>query len=200
MRYSLYRHSDFHNRNGGFVHVFVAQLRPSSAHQQRRPSLFAQRPASVEPAQEYAGEFQTAVITNDINAIALARDKAEDFHDIALDIAPLDGKKAISQTIVSQFDEYFKLAEGSASAMLESNTGAAPAQLEQMIVALKKIETTLQQEYRTAVGLFSKSLDESRAVTQQILWINLASIFCCNRPGLHFPTVDFLDHEKFGTS
>lgn len=121
--------------------------------------------------------FQTAIITDDINAISLARDKAGHFHEVALNIAALDGKKAISQIILTQFDEYFRLAESSASAMLESDTGATPAQLEHMIRALKKIETTLQQEYRTAVDMFSKTLSDGRAVTQQILWINLASIF-----------------------
>lgn len=105
--------------------------------------------------------FQTAVITDDINAISLARDKAREFYEIALNIAALDGKKAISQIILTQFDEYFRLAESSASAMLDSDTGAAPAQLEHMIAALKKIETTLQQEYRTAVDMFSKNLSDS---------------------------------------
>ena len=88
----------------------------------------------------------------------------------------LEGKKTISGTLLNQFDDYFASAENSATMMLGIKTGDATPELERMIVALKKLENTLQQEDRGATQSFGKGLDDSRSNVREMLWINLASI------------------------
>lgn len=120
--------------------------------------------------------LQNAVVINDSNAITLARQKAQDFRKTGLEISMLEGKKTISGTLLNQFNDYFTSAENSATLMLGIKTGDATPELERMIVALKKLENTLQQEALGANQSFGKGLDDSRSNVREMLWINLASI------------------------
>ncbi len=120
--------------------------------------------------------FQNAIIINDRNAIDLARQKAEDFHKIGREIAMLDGKQAISHRMLTQFDAYFVPAVNAASIMMGIKTGDAIPDLERMLIALNKLEDTLQQENLVAVRIFGESLDNSRNNVSRMLWVNLASV------------------------
>lgn len=120
--------------------------------------------------------LQNAIVINDSNAIALAGQKAQDFRKIVQEISMLEDKEIISGTLLKQFDDYFASAENSATIMLGIRPDDATPELERMIVALKKLESTLQQEYLGATQAFGKSLDDSSSNVRNMLWINLTSI------------------------
>jgi diguanylate cyclase (GGDEF)-like protein len=120
--------------------------------------------------------FQNAIIINDRNSIALAQQKARDFHEIGREIAMLDGKKAISHRMLTQFDAYFVPAENAASIMMGIKVGDAIPDLERMLIALNKLEDTLQQEHLVATRIFGESLDNGRSNVRRMLWVNLASV------------------------
>lgn len=86
-------------------------------------------------------DFQNAVVINDKNAITMTRRKAEHFRHIGSVIAKLNGKKAISQKMLMQFDDYFIPAVSAASIMLGIKTCDAIPELEWMISALNKLGT-----------------------------------------------------------
>ena len=113
--------------------------------------------------------FQNAIVINDSSAITLAQQKAEKFRQIGQEIASLDGKKAIAQSLRSQFDEYFAPAESATFMMLGIKPGDPMPELERMTVVLNKLTEALQHEELAAAQAFEKSLDKSRNIVQGML-------------------------------
>ena len=120
--------------------------------------------------------FQNAIVANDRNSITLAQQKALDFRKIAIEIAALDDKKAIAETILTQFDNYFSSAESAAAIKLRIKKGDARPDRVKMVASLHNLETILHQENISAYELFLTSLEESRNNVKELLWVNLAII------------------------
>jgi diguanylate cyclase (GGDEF)-like protein len=129
--------------------------------------------ASLKGIQE---NFQNAVVINDKNSISRAQLKALEFRKITAEIARLEGKKAISEIMLTNFEGYFASAEHAVTIMLDNKKGDVTPDLEKMIAALHRLEDTLKQENIAASVSFLNGLENSKTNVQEMLWINLANI------------------------
>ncbi|MDO8413244.1 MAG: EAL domain-containing protein [Gallionellaceae bacterium] len=120
--------------------------------------------------------FLDALDTNGGYGINRARHKAEDFRKAAEEIAILDGKKDISQEILTQFNNYFAAADSAASIMIGVKKGEVAPDLNRMIAALNKLKNTLKEENATANASFGESLELSKSNVQKMLLVSLISV------------------------
>ena len=116
-----------------------------------------------------------AIDVNGAVGIALARQKAKDFRSTTQKISAIEGKSAIAQKILEQFNDYFAAAESAASIMVGIKPGEVAADFDRMLVSLNKLALTLQEERRSATQSFTGGLESSRNNLQKMLWINLLS-------------------------
>lgn len=129
-------------------------------------------------SNDLKGIQESLVDAIDVNGgvgISLARQKASDFRKVGITIAALEGKAAISQKIVEQFNNYFAPAESAATIMMGAKQGEVAPDFNKMLVALNKLTATLQEEDLTATQSFSSSLESSRLNLQRMLWVSMLS-------------------------
>ena len=116
-----------------------------------------------------------AIDVNGAVGLALARQKAKDFRATNQKISLIEGKSAIAQKILEQFNDYFVPAESAASIMVGIKPGEVAGDFDRMLVSLNKLALTLEEEHRSAAQAFTGSLQSSRNNLQKMLWINLLS-------------------------
>ncbi len=121
--------------------------------------------------------FVDALDANSELGIIRARQNAENFRKTTLFIGGIDGKSAISEEILTQFNDYFSAAESAAASILGSTKGNVPDDMRRMIVAKNKLTHTLQREHSAATQVFEQGLQDSKDNVQQMLWASLVSVF-----------------------
>lgn len=121
------------------------------------------------------GNFTDALDTRRDLGIVRAREQAKNFRNIAAGIAKIEGKEHISKEILQQFDAYFPAAENAASILIDIKAGDAASEMDRMIVTLRTIKNTLEQEHVTARRDFEKGLDDSRNNIRRMLWVSIIS-------------------------
>jgi hypothetical protein len=133
-------------------------------------------------------------------SIIRARENAESFRKITLDMAAIVGKNEISKEILVQFNEYFVEAESAASIIIGIKKGDVRSEMGRMTVSLNKLNDTLQREQLKATQTFEQSLVESRKHIQEMLVISLLSALAVFLAWSLLPVVSFLSFYKPGIS
>ena len=116
-----------------------------------------------------------AVLTNDRSAIVLAQKKSQQFFKTTQELAAIKGKSEVARRIQLQFEDYYLVAEDSASIMLGIKTGEDRPVMEQMVIALGKLEDTLQNEVLVTNNALNKSMSGVEENVRQVMWVSIVN-------------------------
>lgn len=116
-----------------------------------------------------------AVLTNDRNAIVLAQKKSQQFLKTTQELAAIKGKSVVARKIQLQFEDYYHVAERSASIMLGIKTGEDRSVMEQMGIALSKLENTLQNEVLVTSNAFNTNMSGVEENVRQVMWVSIVN-------------------------
>jgi hypothetical protein len=133
-------------------------------------------------------------------SIIRARENAEYFRKITLDMNAIVGKREISREILVQFNDYFDTAESTASIIIGIKKGDVKSEMGRMTVSLNRLTNTLQREKFKAAQTFEQGLVESRKHVQEMLVISLLSALAVFLTWSILPVVSFLPFYKPGSS
>ncbi len=123
------------------------------------------------------GNFLDTLDTQGKSGIVNARRNAIYFRTITHDIAAIAGKTAISEELLTQFNDYFVAAESAASIIIGIKKGDTTIEMRSMTDALNLLRSTLQREQANATQAFEQSLDDSKNNLDEMLWIGMFSTF-----------------------
>ncbi|MHB1293006.1 MAG: ATP-binding protein [Sulfuricella sp.] len=116
-----------------------------------------------------------AVLTNDRNAIVLAQKKSQQFLKTTQELAAIKGKSVVARKIQLQFEDYYHVAERSASIMLGIKTGEDRIVMEQMGIALGKLENTLKNEVLVTSNAFNTNMSGVEENVRQVMWVSIVN-------------------------
>lgn len=142
------------------------------------------------------GGLLDAIDSRSETSIIRARENAGAFREITLDMAAIVGKNEISKKILVQFNEYFVVAESTASIIIGIKKGDVRSEMGRMTVSLNRLKDTLQREQLEATQTFEQSLVESRKHVQEMLVISLLSALTVFLAWSLIPVVSFFPFYK----